>query len=57
MVYPFIDEFQLEEKLKELPRKISYSKIEVVTISNEFELNFKNRKVEVQPFWIWALKG
>ena len=57
LVYPFIDEFQLEEKLKELPKKISYSKIEVVTISNEFELKFKNKIVEVQPFWIWALKG
>jgi autonomous glycyl radical cofactor GrcA len=37
-----------------LPKKIKYDKIEVVTISNEYELSYKNIKVEVKPFWIWA---
>jgi len=54
LVYPFIDEEKLFEKLKKLPKKIEYDKIEVITISNEYELEFKNKKVEVQPFWVWA---
>jgi len=53
LVYPFITEEQLIEKLKKLPKNIGDT-IEVVTISNEFELEFKNKKVEVKPFWIWA---
>ena len=53
LVYPFITEEQLIEKLKKLPKNIG-DIIEVVTISNEFELEFKNKKVEVKPFWIWA---
>ena len=54
LVYPFIEELQLLEKLKKLPKKIDFDIIEVVTISNEFDLVYKNKKVEVKPFWIWA---
>jgi len=54
LVYPFIDEEKLFEKLKNLPKKIKYDKIEVITISNEYELIYKDIKVEVKPFWIWA---
>jgi hypothetical protein len=54
LVYPFIDEEKLVQKLKKLPKKIKFDKIEVVTISNEYELSYKNIKVEVKPFWIWA---
>ena len=54
LVYPFITEIQLTEKLKKLPRNIEFDIIEVITISNEFEIEFKNIKVEVKPFWVWS---
>ena len=54
LVFPFINEVQLLEKLKKLPKNIDFDIIEVVTISNEFELNYKNMKVEVKPFWVWS---
>jgi predicted AAA+ superfamily ATPase len=53
LVYPFITEEQLYEKLKKLPKNMG-SEIEVVTISNEFEMEYKNKKVEVKPFWVWS---
>ncbi|NPA55881.1 MAG: ATP-binding protein [Epsilonproteobacteria bacterium] len=53
LVYPFINQQQLQSKLKKLPKNLSDS-IEVVTISNEFEMQYKNYEVEVKPFWIWA---
>lgn len=55
LVYPFITELQLIEKLKKLPKKLDFDTIEVVTISNEFEIEYKNKKIEVKPFWMWAL--
>jgi len=54
LVYPFITEMQLIEKLKKLPKNIEFDTIEVVTISNEFDLVYKNKKVEVKPFWVWS---
>ena len=54
LIYSFISEVQLIEKLKKLPKNIDFDIIEVITISNEFEIEFKNIKVEVKPFWIWA---
>jgi len=56
LVYPFITEEGLVEKLKKLPKNIVFDKIEVITISNEFEINFKHKLIEVKPFWIWALE-
>jgi len=55
LVFPFITELQLNEKLKKIPRNLDYEYIEVVTISNEFEMEYKNKKIEVKPFWMWAL--
>ena len=55
LVYPFITEEQLLQKIKKLPKKIDFDIIEVVTISNDFELEYKNKKIEVKPFWMWAL--
>ena len=55
LIYPFIAEDALLDKLKKLPRNIDIDTIEVVTISNEFEIKFKNFIVEVKPFWMWAL--
>ena len=55
LIYPFIAENTLLDKLKKLPRNIDIDTIEVVTISNEFEIKFKNFIVEVKPFWMWAL--
>jgi len=55
LVYPFITEIQLLDKLKKLPRNLDFNSIEVVTISNEFEIEYKNKKIEVKPFWMWAL--
>jgi len=54
LVYPFITEEQLVEKLKKLPKNIDFDIIEVVTISNDFDLEYKNKKVEVKPFWMWS---
>ena len=54
LVYPFITEIQLMDKLKKIPRNLDFDTIEVVTISNEFEVVYKNKKVEVKPFWIWS---
>ena len=54
LVYPFITEEQLKEKLKKLPKNLAFDIIEVVTISNEFEIIFKSKKVEIKPFWMWA---
>jgi len=55
LVYPFISEDTLLQKLKKLPRNLDFDIIEVITISNEFEIDFKDKKIEVKPFWIWAL--
>jgi tRNA A58 N-methylase Trm61 len=54
LVYPFITDEQLVEKLKKLPKNIDFDIIEVVTISNDFDLEYKNKKVEVKPFWMWS---
>jgi hypothetical protein len=54
LVYPFMTEEQLVEKLKKLPKNLGET-VEVVTISNEFEIKYKDKKVEVKPFWMWAL--
>ncbi len=55
LVYPFISEESLNDKLKKLPKNIPFDKIDVVTVSNDFEIKYKNKIVEVQPFWMWAL--
>jgi len=54
LVFPFITEQQLLEKIKKLPKNFG-EVVEVVTISNEFEIEYKNKKIEVKPFWMWAL--
>jgi hypothetical protein len=56
LIYPFISEEGLLDKLKKLPRNIDFDIIEVVTISNEFELEFGKKVVEIKPFWMWALQ-
>ncbi|AZV45780.1 hypothetical protein C3L23_00335 [Nautilia sp. PV-1] len=50
MVMPFANEEVLEEKLKKVK---DVKKIQVITISNEFEIKNKNFEVEVIPFWQW----
>jgi len=54
LVYPFIDEEKLIQKLKKLPKKLDVNKIEVITISNDYEVIYKDIKIEVKPFWVWA---
>jgi hypothetical protein len=55
LVYPFISEDTLFDKLKKLQKNLDFDTIEVVTISNEFEITFKDKKIEIKPFWMWAL--
>jgi predicted AAA+ superfamily ATPase len=50
MVLPFASEEVLEEKLQKVS---GVDKIEVITISNEFEFESKKFEVEVIPFWRW----
>jgi len=50
MVVPFANEEILEEKLKKVK---DVDKVQVITISNEFEFEHKNFEVEVTPFWQW----
>jgi hypothetical protein len=50
MVMPFANEELLEEKLKKVK---DVKKVQVITISNEFEFFSKNFEVEVIPFWQW----
>lgn len=50
LVLPFADEEVAKEKLK---RVTDVKKVEIITISNEFELKNKNFEVEVIPFWRW----
>jgi predicted AAA+ superfamily ATPase len=50
LVLPFADEEVAKEKLK---RVTNVKKVEIITISNEFELKNKKFEVEVIPFWRW----
>ncbi|WP_456479070.1 AAA family ATPase [Nautilia sp.] len=50
MVMPFANEEILKEKLKKVK---NVNKVQVITISNEFEFEHKNFEVEVTPFWQW----
>ena len=50
MVMPFANEELLKEKLKKVK---DVKKVQVITISNEFEFEHKNLEVEVIPFWQW----
>jgi len=50
LVLPFANEDTAKEKLR---RVSDVKKIEIITISNEFELKNKNFEVEVIPFWRW----
>ena len=50
MVMPFANEELLEEKLKKVK---DVKKVQVITISNEFEFEHKKLEVEVIPFWQW----
>jgi len=51
LVLPFANEEVAIEKLNKINSDIK--KVEIITISNEFELNYKNFEVEVIPFWRW----
>jgi len=50
LVLPFADEEIAKEKLKKIN---DVKKVEIVTISNEFEIEHKKFEVEVIPFWRW----
>ena len=50
LVLPFANEESAKEKLK---RVNNVKKVEIITISNEFEIKNKNFEVEVIPFWRW----
>jgi len=50
MVMPFANEEVLEEKLKKVK---DVKKVQVITISNEFEIKNRKFEVEVIPFWQW----
>ena len=50
LVLPFADEEIAKEKLKKIN---NVKKVEIVTISNEFEIEHKKFEVEVIPFWRW----
>ncbi len=50
LVLPFANEEGAKEKLK---RVNDVKKVEIITISNEFEIKNKNFEVEVIPFWRW----
>ena len=50
LVLPFADEEVAREKLKKVS---DVKKVDIITISNEFELTHKNFEVEVIPFARW----
>ncbi len=50
LVMPFANEESVNEKLKKVT---DVKKVEVITISNEFEIKNKKFEVEVIPFWQW----
>ncbi len=50
LVLPFANEEIAIEKLKKVS---DVKKVEIITISNEFEIKHKNFEVEVIPFWRW----
>jgi hypothetical protein len=50
MVLPFANEDVVNEKLQKIK---GVDRIEVITISNEFEVENKKFEVEVIPFWRW----
>ncbi|MEO1924137.1 MAG: AAA family ATPase [Nautiliaceae bacterium] len=50
LVLPFADEEVAKEKLKKVT---DVKKVDIITISNEFEIENKNFEVEVIPFWRW----
>jgi len=50
LVLPFTNEELAIEKLKKVK---DVKKVEIITISNEFEIKNKNFEVEVVPFWRW----
>ena len=50
LVLPFANEDIAQEKLKKVS---DVKKVEIITISNEFEITNKNFEVEVIPFWRW----
>jgi hypothetical protein len=50
MVMPFANEEILKEKLKKVK---DVRKVQIITVSNEFEFEHKNFEVEVIPFWQW----
>ena len=50
LVMPFASEESVNEKLK---KATDVKKVEVITISNEFEIKNKKFEVEVTPFWQW----
>jgi acetolactate synthase regulatory subunit len=47
---PFANEDTIIEKLKKVN---DVKKVEVITISNELEIQHKKFEVEVIPFWQW----
>ena len=50
LVLPFANEETAIEKLKKVT---DVKKVEIITISNEFEISHKKFEVEVIPFWRW----
>jgi len=50
LILPFADEEVAKEKLKKVT---NVKKVDIITISNEFEIENKNFEVEVIPFWRW----
>jgi len=50
LVLPFADEEVAKEKLKKVN---GVKKVDIITISNEFDIENKNFEVEVIPFWRW----
>jgi mRNA degradation ribonuclease J1/J2 len=50
MVMPFGTEDMVQEKLKKVT---DVDKVQVITVSNEFEVESKKFEVEVIPFWQW----
>ena len=50
LVLPFANEEIALEKLKKVN---DVEKVDIITISNEFELNYDKFNVEVVPFWRW----
>ncbi len=50
LVLPFADKDTANEKLKKIH---GVNKVEIITISNEFDIKNKNLEVEVRPFTQW----